>query len=639
MSPETFLKYPLVFLAAFILTYLLVPPVKRMAVACGVMDLPGERRLNERPVPRAGGVAVYFGFQLGCLLVFTFPWQLKFGGSLSAEWWLLYTLGATLLLLIGLADDAFNLNWAVKLSAQIVAAAIMFRGGISVGHFQSFDLPPTLDFLCTILWFLALTNAFNLVDGLDGLATGLALIAALGLTVAAIFRAMSSDALVLLALCGACLAFLRYNFHPAKIFLGDSGSLTLGFTLAAIALPSSTKGTTVAAIGVPLLAAGVPIFDTALAVWRRSVRAMTADSRSKGVMRADMDHLHHRLMHIGFTQRGVALWLYSINLLLVLIGLLSLVYHAQALSILIIAVVMGSYVMVRHLARVELWDSGAAFLRGLRRPSRPMLAAILYPAFDAAVLALATAAALGFTREPGTLSSFRREWVAQLPLWCGIPFICLFLTGIYSRVWSRARISEFLLLAICLFAAASLSLAIELIGNEQSAKLLLQAMIFLGLAETLILGLRAFPRTVLDLMGVFEEPDSANNPQAINVLIYGAGYHGILYLKQRTFSRAKAQSGIHIVGFVDDDLNLRKRLVHGYRVYGSSAELAQMVEGLQIGQIVIACRLPAEKKNKLLQFAKIHGLTVSEWQAQESTLYAAQAPEAPAAAPKVAQVP
>jgi len=625
MSLEGFLKYPLVFLASFGVTYILVPLVKRLAISYGMVDLPEERRLNDHPVPRGGGLAVYIGFLAACSLIFCFPWQLKFNGTLDARWWSAYLVGSAVLVIVGLIDDGFDLRWSAKLCGQVIAAVILFQGGVSVGRIQGFELPAPLDFFCTLAWFLALTNAFNLIDGLDGLAAGLSLIAAFGLSAAAMFRALPADALVLLALAGAALAFLRYNFHPASIFLGDSGSMFLGYTLAAIALPSGAKGPTIAAIGVPLLAAGVPLFDTLLALWRRSVRAMTADRRSKGIMRADMEHLHHRLMQAGLSQRQVALWLYNISLLLVLIGLLSLVYNSQALGILLVALVIGSYLTVRHLARVELWDSGVAFLRGIKRPTRPTLATLLYPLFDGLVLASALTAGMLLTAAPGDLHNFRRAWMNALPAWCGVPFIALFLSGIYNRVWSRARISEFLILALAVFSGFALSLGIALITDgSQPSRLTLQAITGLAVAGPTILGLRALPRTILDLMGVFQEPNHANLGGAAKILIYGAGYHGILYLKQRTFSSYKKSNHSQVAGFIDDDHNLRKRLVHGYPVLGTSAELPETAAALEISEVVIACRLSQEKKTKLLQFAKLHDLTVKEWRTSENVLYAAE---------------
>lgn len=626
MSLEGFLKYPLVILAAFGLTFILVPWIKKLAVIAGAVDLPGERRLNEKPVPRAGGLAVYLGFQAACALIFWLRGQVSFAGNLDAHWWQLYLGSSTLLLIVGLLDDVRSLSWSLKLSGQILAACAMFAGGINVGQIQGLELPPILDFFCTVGWFLLLTNAFNLIDGLDGLATGLALIAAVGLAVAALFKFHPADALVLLALAGACLAFLRYNFHPASVFLGDSGSMFLGFTLAAVALASNTKGTTFAAIGVPLLAAGVPLLDTLLAVWRRSVRALADDGRAQGIVRADMEHLHHRLIRIGFSQSGVALWLYSMNLLLVSIGLLGLVFHSQAFGILTVTLVLGLYVIVRHLARVELWDSGKAILRGLRRPSRPIMAALLYPAFDALVLGAALLIALLAVPPPQNPLSLRQQWLSSAPLWCGMPFICLCLSGIYARVWSRARIVEFLLLAGSLFAGVMLSLGILLIVTQtQNLRLVLQAAVYLAVAQTLILSLRAAPRVLLDLIGVLDEPDSQGRAKLINILIYGAGYHGTLYLRRRTFPSQRHQhTASRIAGFIDDDFNLRKRLVHGYRVLGIFNELPEIAENLRIDQIVIACNLPPEKKRALVHFCRSQNLTLKEWVTQENTVFASQ---------------
>ena len=624
MGFEEILKYPAAFAAAFVVTYALVPVVQHVMLSLRLVDLPGERRLNKYPIARGGGLAVFLGFHFSFMGIFFIQEKFPFSGSSDPNSWAYLCLGSVLLLFIGLIDDAISLRWATKLAGQMTVAVFMFSGGISVGAILGYQLSPFSDLLFTLVWFVALINAFNLIDGLDGLATGLAAIAALGLAGAALFRHLPGDALIFLALAGACLAFLRFNFNPARIFLGDSGSMFLGFTIAYLGLATGAKGSTVAAIGVPFLAVGVPIFDTMLAIWRRSVRAIgnkdKGSNSSGGIVHADMEHLHHRLLKAGMTQRRVALVLYGINAALVAIGLLTMVFSSHAAGIYVIAFVAGSYVVVRHLAQVELWDSGVMLLNGLRRPSRSIAVTIAYPIFDAAALAASLAVAVWFARANLSAATFKAAWFDAVPVWCGVPFLCLSLSGIYSRVWSRARISEFAFLGAAVAAGVLLALGLTLLSEGYAPeRLILRAILQFGLSLTFVCGIRALPRTVEDLMGAFGGSALSFSSKRTNVLIYGAGHRGLLYLKYRNY-RAAEDPLNKIIGFLDDDPNLRKRIVHGYRVHGAFGDLPQISDEYGVNKIVIAHDILPEHKAKLLEFAQRRNITLKEWAIKESYL-------------------
>jgi UDP-GlcNAc:undecaprenyl-phosphate/decaprenyl-phosphate GlcNAc-1-phosphate transferase len=353
-------KYLFTLFCAFLVTFLLTPLVEKVAPRLSLLDMPEARRLHQQPTPTGGGIAVFAGFHLGCAAIFLLPWPF-FEGHLEFGWWWRFLIVSSVLLAVGLADDVRNLRPLVKLLGQIAVAVLAFLLDMRVGRLLHLELHYAVDLFVTVGWFLALINAFNLIDGMDGLATGLAAIASLGLASSYLFRHEPRDTMVMLALLGACLAFLRYNFYPARIFLGDAGSMFLGLVLAAVPLATNAKGTLIASMGVPLLAVGVPVFDTMLAVWRRSVRRAMARAEHPGqsgpegrLMQADMDHLHHRLAREGLSQRSVATWLYGLNAALVVLGILLMLYHSHSLGILLVAFVAAVYVIVKHLAHVEL---------------------------------------------------------------------------------------------------------------------------------------------------------------------------------------------------------------------------------------------------------------------------------------------
>ncbi len=624
---QSILKYLLAGLVSFVVCSLLTPILIRMAPKLGFLDQPDGRRLHLHPVPRCGGLAVFAGFHLACLLLFAMPWSDQLGGSLNFAWWQGFFLASSVLIIVGLFDDLKGLNWFYKLGGQIAAILVLFQLGIGMGQVHGVEIPVWLDLLLTMAWILVFVNAFNLIDGMDGLASGLACIAAFGLAATALIRQVPGDAVVFLALFAACAGFLRYNFHPARIFLGDSGSMFIGFTLAVGAMASSSRGTALATIGVPLLAIGVPIFDTMLAIWRRSVRSIlngTGKGFLKGVTHADLEHLHHRLIKGGLSQRRVALTLYALNLSLVALGLFSIIFSAEAVGIFIVAFVVGSYVVVRHLARVELWDSGTVLLRGLSRPQSPVLATVLYPALDFMALLSGLLLALFFSLESFDYNLFKMEFLRAIPIWAALPFLILVISGVYSRVWSQARISEFVLLVVTLFAASALSLGVSVIdGDNFNKAALLRFMIYFGTVGGLITGLRAFPRALQDLMQFIYQQRIAPSTDLKNILVGGADFEAQLYLRQHGHSQHDMQKHERIVGLVDDRPNLRMRKVFGYRVLGQFDEIPRLVDEHAVNEIVLTGDTPAEKKTRLIEFAKHNGLLLKEWKAAGHLLVAA----------------
>lgn len=288
---------------ALVAGYLLTPAVSRLAVRLGALDIPDTRKLHTRPVPRLGGLAVYLAFLAGLFV---------FGVNGREVWGLLA--GTSLIVLLGVLDDIYDLPAKAKLVGQIVAAVAVIPFGLQV-EFVTNPLNGGLVYLgwwgipVTIFWLVAVTNALNLIDGLDGLATGTAVIAALTLATVAWTEGQTGAAALALLLGAAALGFLRYNFHPAKIFLGDSGSMLLGFVLAAIAVVGLTKSATAVSLIIPILILGIPLVDTTLAVLRRCYKRQP-------IFNPDREHLHHRLLDAGLTHRRAVLVVYGVDAVL-----------------------------------------------------------------------------------------------------------------------------------------------------------------------------------------------------------------------------------------------------------------------------------------------------------------------------------
>ena len=293
------------FIVAGVLSYFFTPPVKRFAHTVGAIDVPKDgRRMHKEPIPRLGGLAIFGGF-LASILIF---------GELD-QTMLCVLLGASMIVALGIFDDVLALGAKLKFVVQIVAAAIpVCVGDLQIKLFTNLnpfsDTPyfhlGILAIPITIIWIVGITNAVNLIDGLDGLAVGVSSIAAITMLAVALLTGNMTIAVTMAALAGACIGFMPYNLNPAKIFMGDTGSTFLGYMLATVSIMGLFKFYAVISFAVPFLILGLPIFDTANAIIRR-----VAEGRSP--MSPDRGHVHHKLIDMGFNQKQAVAILYAIS--------------------------------------------------------------------------------------------------------------------------------------------------------------------------------------------------------------------------------------------------------------------------------------------------------------------------------------
>lgn len=287
---------------AFAVAYLMTPVCIKIAPKIGAIDIPKDnRRMHTKPIPRFGGLAMYLGTMIAIIAVV--PLDKKIIGIL---------LGGTFIFLVGVYDDLKTISAKAKLACQIISGLIVFATGTKIAYLHIpftgadyFYFPPVVMAVITVVWIVAITNTINLIDGLDGLAAGTSLIASMCIAYSAFISGNVITAVILMTLAGATLGFLPHNFNPAKIFMGDAGSLFLGFMLASISI-ETMKGTTLIVMIVPLIALGLPVFDTVFAIIRRLVN-------KRPIMEADKGHLHHRIMARGMGQKGTVILLYAIS--------------------------------------------------------------------------------------------------------------------------------------------------------------------------------------------------------------------------------------------------------------------------------------------------------------------------------------
>lgn len=291
--------YGFPFLLAMFVSFVLTPYIKKLAFKIGAIDKPDSRRVHTRIMPRLGGLAIYIGFLLAAIASLELTKDIV--GIL---------LGGTIIVIVGVLDDKYQLAAKVKLLGQILAACVLVAFGIQIewvnnpfgGYFylEYFSIP------ITVFWIVSFTNVVNLIDGLDGLAAGVGAIASLTVGLVAWQFGYYHIAVLSAALCGSIIGFLRYNFNPASIFMGDTGSMFIGYTMAAISVYGAVKTAATIALFVPAIALGLPIMDTAFAILRRY-------SNGRPIFSPDKGHLHHRLLDRGFNQKEAVLLMYGIT--------------------------------------------------------------------------------------------------------------------------------------------------------------------------------------------------------------------------------------------------------------------------------------------------------------------------------------
>jgi UDP-GlcNAc:undecaprenyl-phosphate/decaprenyl-phosphate GlcNAc-1-phosphate transferase len=343
------LRFAVLFVTAAALAVLITPAVRAAASQFGVVDLAGGRRVHRGRVPRLGGIALLVA-GAGTLAVAQ-SFGIAVVGLLDASGWHLGWLaaGALLIFAVGVADDVRSLGPLAKLALQTVAAFIALRGGYG---FAALTNPFTggvvwlapFDGLISVLWIVGITNAFNLIDGLDGLAAGTGLIASLSLFLIALAEQRPDAAVMAITLAGVLAGFLRFNFSPASIFLGDAGSLLLGYLLSVLSIQSLQKGPTAVVIMVPILTLGLPILEAAVTVARRALVAGIAS-----IFQADHAHIHHRLLDLGMTQRRAVLLLYAVCAAFGALAFLAVGVNGAGNAAIVAGVALATYLGIRKL--------------------------------------------------------------------------------------------------------------------------------------------------------------------------------------------------------------------------------------------------------------------------------------------------
>ncbi len=614
------LKYLILFVTASVCSLLLTPLVRAFSRRVGALDLPDDRKVHKQPIPRLGGLSIFIAFNLVVLIAsqlgfFYFPQnfliQTKF-------WWLLTA--SAIVLGLGAVDDFRRMPPSVKFSFQIIAGLIV---ALTIYKIEAINLPFGTIHLgiwsipVTVFWVVAITNAINLLDGLDGLAAGTSLIVCIAIFGISLLQQNIGIALLSVILAGSILGFLKYNFHPASIFLGDSGAYFLGFILSILSLQGGLKGTTTLAILIPIIALGLPIIDTALSMFRRllkSLHIMEIDQEKNVVkffyfdgwsmFKADKDHIHHRLLEIGFTQRKAVTSLYGVSLILGGVAFSSVYFKNINYALLLTSIAVAFYVGIRRLGYSEIQVLSNGVLLPLF--DRPVVNRRILRVFaDMAIISLSYYLAF-LLRFEGDFGQVKNYYLTTLPLVLTTKTIVFHFVGLYRGVWRYTNINDLVrMVKAVIFGCIASALFLWFIpgfGITSRAALVIDF--------NLLLFFVVVARSSFRVLEHLEATRNHNGGR--NVLIYGVGKGGVYALKEFL---DKPNMGLSPVGFIDDDLRNQGKRVNGYPVLGTVDSVEKILEKNSISEVIVSTDdIPKEKIDRLSLICSPRQISIRRFQ-------------------------
>ncbi|MEJ2600625.1 MAG: hypothetical protein P8Z00_19995 [Anaerolineales bacterium] len=584
---------------AFLAALALIPLVRRLSIHYGYVVGPRADRWNTRPTATLGGIGIFLAFQA----------SLVAGAALTGMWsevpWGILA-GSFIIFFLGLFDDFKQITPPAKLVGQILAAAVVVAFGYTTKFFTP-KIANTLvaqlpNILLTFVWLVGITNAINLLDNMDGLAGGIALIAA-GFLAFFFWQAQDPGLmLVALALCGAVLGFLIFNWPPASIFMGDSGSLSLGFTLAALAIARQAQASNVFAVmGVPTLLFLLPILDTTFVTFTRLLRGQSPAQGGR-------DHTSHRLIAFGLSERQTLLVLYTIAILsgVVGIGLEALSYWLSLVFVPLLVVTLA--ILVAYLGRVKMVqaapESGGhswAITRFMVEITyrRRLLEVILDFFLIGIAYYLAFLTYQGFSLDNADFGLF----LQTLPVALGGTYLAFFGLGVYRGVWRYVSLDDLMRFGEVSFLGSILTVIGVFIFHHNDP---ISLVLFLFFGVFLFLGL-AGSRSSFRVLDLFSGQQVHAGEE--RVLICGAGDEGEMALR---WILMNPQLDYRPVGFLDEDPYMFGRKIHGVEVLGNLSQVGKILSERQVQGMIItsAARRDRELEQRLVETCRQHQIWV-----------------------------
>ncbi len=619
------LMVALCFLAGFVICWLLVPMIRKLAISVDIVDQRQDNSAEPRLVPRGGGVAI-------ALAIFVASWFGYFivPGFKESIWFnyaIVFTVAKVMVVLLGLVDDVFGLKRWVKIIFEALIAVYFIQHDVYLTiSGVAWTQLPLFYYPATILWIVGMMNAFELIDGLDGLATGLASISCLGM-VGALLVSGCSLVVVTPYIIGASalLAFLQFNKYPASISLGSIGSLYIGQTLAAVPLVTQSQGVVTLSLLIPVLCAGIPLLETLLTLIRRSIEAWKQSLLGqKTIPEAidDTEHIDLRVMrHFEGNPRKAVYFLYLLAMIFVCGGILGAFYHNSLLAVFLIAFSIISYVYIKYLNNTELWDVGQISnyfeVHSLSRRFTTPLGLIWDISW---ILGLITWG-LFLTK-----TSLNAPFVAPMLL---IPTTIILgllaCTKAYSLVWNRVSAYEQVKVVTTIQVGtlfAGIVLYMMDLGLAPKHYYMLVGVAFVS--PVAIVSIRlvriAFVQFALTLSNRNLIQRSESDAGITRTIIYGGGRHLNAYLMAKAFDFDIKNECL--IGIIDDDKNLCGSTIKGLRVIGNYVHFMEHYDDYRATRIIVTLpSLEGKRYQSLYAFAKSHNIEIVSFRMSEQSVH------------------
>lgn len=569
---------------AALVTYALVPVSRRLAIAVGAVDQPGARKIHSTPIARLGGLPVLTAIAIVVVAQLLMP-SAHFR-QLPQSVLAALACGLAPIVFVSVLDDIKPRRAIIKFAAHLAGASIAVAMGVRLNgtvHLVGYEVNiGWLAIPISILWLAGVTNAFNLIDGLDGLSAGLALISAVSLVAVSLVSKQFGMAATAAILGGAVIGFLPYNLYPARVYLGDSGATAIGFILGALTLRGGSTTSAGLAVMLPIVVLGIPLADTLLAMVRRVVRRI--EGAQSGVFDADRNHIHHRLLALGYRHdRAVAL-LYIVGIVLSVLAFASVFMTAQNAALLLGTLLAAAVVGVSKLG----YDEFAVVKKGfiLRFYDAPVLKQGLFIVFaDLTMIATALYLAIGLKYDDWGVTAQRAMVLGIVPLIGAATLATFAMMNIYRHAWSNVNVDDVVRLstAITLSSIATYIIARFTLSAVPTVTFMVTYTLVMF---AVVIGSRVSYRVLMHW-------NRRSNRDGEPVVIYGAGKAGTLALREILSNSAVPMKPI---GFIDDDPRMRGRFVNGYPVLGDLAALANVViDGKTRGLVIASEKIPIAK--------------------------------------------
>src|SRR6266851_911229 len=587
-------------IAAALISYLLAPLAGWFGIGVGAVDLPGPRKIHQRPIPRSGGLAVIASV---CVVAAAAYWLVP-----AALWPMTRRLAAGVglgllpIVFVSIWDDIKPLRSGPKFLAHVIGATIAVMCGITLnGDIHLFGHTIAIGMLAaplSVLWIVGATNAFNIVDGLDGLSAGLALIAAISLACVFMIAGQTGTAAGVLVVAGALAGFLPHNTYPARMFLGDTGAASVGFCLAAFALRGGATLSAGFATILPVFVLGLPIAETLISMARRLLRKLV-QKNAGGVFEADGNHMHHRLLGLGIDHPRVVLILYGAGLVLASAALVSMLMTARDAAMLVVALLLAGVFGINRLG----YDEFALIRNGtaMRVYEVPVFNRSMFVVFvDLLLVATATCCALGLKTDIWEFATMRTPAIAMIAVLAPVTVTVFSWMGLYRGTWRLAGVEDFVRLCFGVLGATLVAFMVE--STFASASTSISVFVIYALVKV------AFSIGSRGSYQILDASHRRARAEGAPALIYGAGRKGASALRELL---ADFAAPLRPVGFIDDDLGKSGKVINGVPVVGSGRTLEKAIRRFAAGAVVIAAdALPASRVAQIGELCERMGIAL-----------------------------